>query len=407
MPNFHYKARNKDGESVVGVMEGASGEVVRISLGERGLIPIQVMEVKPKAHSSMAVFLQKLEKIRPQDLILFNRQLATLIHAGIPITASLTTLSEQTKNKQLSRALKDVVQKIEKGSSFSEALADHPGVFSPLYINMIKAGEAGGVLDEVLEKLAGLTEREAENKAKMKAAMRYPKIVIMAMSAAFFVVVTFVIPRFAGLFRSAKVTLPLPTRILLALNDFLHQYWYLGLVIVLAVVVGFKLVVRTKKGRWVWDNLKLKIPILGSLFAKIILSRFARMLGVLNRSGIPILTNLGLVAELLDNAVFSEVVLDLRKNVEQGKSLAEPLRGSTIFTPMVVHMIAVGEESGSLDEMLFKVSDYYDAEVDNTLRNLSTLIEPVLIVLIGGMVLVLALGVFLPMWDMAAVMGKF
>ncbi|TSA10259.1 MAG: type II secretion system F family protein [Deltaproteobacteria bacterium] len=406
MPNFRYRARDKNGEAVTGMMEGPSREMVANRLGELGLIPVQFREEKPKSYGSAVKFFQKMEKVRAADMVLFNRQLATLIHAGIPITASLTTLSEQTRSKKLSRVLKDVVRWVEGGSSLSDALSRYPEVFSALYVNIVKAGEAGGVLDEVLERLASLTEKEAETRAKMKAAMRYPKIVIVAICVAFSIVMGFVIPRFAGMFRAAKAPLPLPTRILLAVNDFLHQYWYLGLVVIAGLVIGFKLVVRTEKGKALWDSFKLKVPIFGSLVSKIILSRFARMVGVLNRSGVPILTNLGLVAELLNNAVFSRVVIDLRKGVEQGKSLAEPMRSSAIFTPMIVHMVTVGEESGSLDEMLFKVSDYYDAEVDDTLKNLSTLIEPLLIVLIGGMVLALALGVFLPMWDMATVVTR-
>jgi len=267
---------------------------------------------------------------------------------------------------------------------------------------MIQAGEAAGTLDEILDRLAAMTEREKDTRARIKAATRYPKMVIIAISAAFIVLATFVIPRFAAMFTKFGGILPLPTRVMIGINHIIHNYWYLMLAVTAAIALGFYWYTNTKKGRLSWDGLMLRVPVFGSLFLMITMSRFTHMLGMFMRSGVSILDTLKITSAAVGNTVISREVQKLRESVIGGSGLAQPLKESGIFTPMVVQMISVGEQAGKLDEMMAKVSRYYDLDVEYTIKNLSTLIEPVLIIIIGGMVLFLAMAIFLPMWDMAS-----
>jgi type II secretory pathway component PulF len=336
----------------------------------------------------------------------FSRQLATLLSAGVPFVQSLATLEKQTENPRLKNTIVAVRTDLESGATFSDALAKHPKIFNKLYVSMIRAGETAGILDDILNRLALLAEHDAETRARVKAAVRYPLIVVVAISLAFAFLVSFVIPKFAAIFARFKTELPLPTRILIGINYVIQHYWYFIILGTGVLVWGIVSYVRTPQGRWHWDRLKLKLPVFGVLFQKVALSRFARVFSAMQKSGISMMITLEIAAETVGNVVIARVVEEMRDSLREGKRLLVPMEASGLFPPLVVQMISVGEETGQIDTMLNKVSDYYDMDVEYSLRNLSTMIEPILLLFVGGMVLFLALGIFLPMWNMMSLFRK-
>jgi type II secretory pathway component PulF len=397
MPVFTYKARDKTGRLVTGSAVEASVTAMEHSLDSKGLIPINVEE------SSKAFNFEKINrffyKIKPEDKIVFTRQLATLFSAGIPFIRSLETLSTQAVNPKMKEVINEVREGVEGGLSFANALKKHPAVFNNLYVNMIAAGEEGGVLDEVLDRLAVMAEKEEEIRAKVKSSTMYPKIVVFAIFAAVFVMLYFVVPRFTALYSKFGADLPLPTRILIGISEFFKSYWYLIFGLVIAAYAAFKSYVKTERGLYNWDKFSLNVPIFGALNLKVAMSRFARTFGTLFKSGIPILKTIDIVSNAIGNVVIAEVLTEIRDDVQAGAGLGEAMKKFELFPPIILQMIEIGEESGSLDDMLNKVSEYFDQEVDYGIKNLITALEPVLLVLIFGMVLFLALSVFLPMWD--------
>ena len=398
MPFYQYRARDKEGALHRGTMEARAKEAVADQLSGQGFIPVLIEE---ETQSLLGPdFFLNLTKITPQDLIVFSRQLATLVSAGIPFLSSLGTIEKQSENPRLKAAIADIRSSVESGTSFSDALAKHPKIFNKMYVSMIRAGETAGILDDILERLAMLAEHDADTRSRVKTAVRYPLIVVVAVGAAFAFLVSFVVPKFAAIFGRFKTELPLPTRILIGLNYLIQHYWYL---ILLGIPLAIWLVIRyvnTPKGRWQWDRVKLKLPVFGMLFQKVALSRFARVFGAMQKSGISMMLTLDIAGETVGNVVIARVVEEMRDNLREGKGLLGPMEASGLFPPLVIQMVSVGEETGKLDTMLNKVSDYYDMDVEYTLRNLSTMIEPVLLLFVGGMVLFLALGIFLPMWNM-------
>lgn len=402
MPFFRYKARDKFGALFEGTIETTNRELVATQLDGLGYIPVAITEEKEGIFSSD--FFQQFTRVSPQDMIIFSRQLATLIGAGLPFIISFATLIEQTENSLLKKVITKVKQDVEAGSTIADALEKHPKVFNGLYVNMIRAGEAGGVLDEILNRLAYLAEHEAETRARVKAATRYPIIVIAATAIAFVVLMTLVVPRFIEIYANFKGTLPMPTRVLIWLNKVIINYWYLIIGAIAGLGFGIRWYINTEAGRLQWDNIKIRLPIFGPIFLKVAMSRFSRIFATLNRSGLPILETLDIVSATIGNKVISRVIDNVRDSARGGKGLTHPMRVSKIFPPIVTRMMAVGEETGNMDDMLVKISDYYDTEVEYAIKNLSTLIEPILIVIIGGMVLFLALGIFLPMWNMISLM---
>jgi type II secretory pathway component PulF len=275
-----------------------------------------------------------------------------------------------------------------------------------MYVSMVRAGETGGILEEILNRLALLAEHDAETRARVKAAVRYPLIVVIAVVAAFVFLVSSVIPRFAGIFERFKTELPFPTRVLMGINYAFQHYWYLILLAIATIAGGTIWYLRTPAGRWQWDRVKLKIPIFGALFQKVAISRFARIFSSLQKSGLTMLLILDITADTVGNVAIARAIESMRESIRQGKTLAAPMEESGFFPPLVVQMVAIGEETGDIDVMLAKVSDYYDMEVEYTLRNLSTMIEPILLLMVGGMVLFMALGIFLPMWNMISLVAK-
>ncbi|TAL21959.1 MAG: type II secretion system F family protein [Nitrospirae bacterium] len=405
MPAYSYKGRTQTGDVISGVIDAPSPEAVAEQLFSKGYTPINI-EAEDKIKPSMDIGMQLFDRIKPEDLIVFSRQLATLVTAGISFLSSLDTLATQTKSKRLRSIIEKIRKDIEGGSSFSDALSKFPKVFSPLYVSMIRVGEEGGVLDDILERLASLLEHEAATKARMKAATRYPLIVVVSITIAFFVLTTFVVPKFAALYASSKVALPLPTRMLIFTNMAIKKYWLLIAAGIAGIIFAVKGYIKTPSGRWNWDKLKLGIPIIGDVIEKSVMSRFARIFSTLYRSGIPMLHTLDVVSGTLGNVIISRAVEVVKESVREGKGLAQPMASTTVFPPMVTQMVAVGEETGALDEMLTKVSDYYDREVEYAIKNLSTTLEPVLLVFLAGIILFLALGMFLPIWDMIHVMKR-
>ncbi len=405
MPLYRYRARDKDGALHTGTMEAVRKEGVADQLSGMGHIPV-LIEEQETARLSVIDLGALFARITSQDLIIFSRQLATLMSAGIPFIQSLVTLERQSENPRLKTAIFQIRRDIEGGSSFSDALARQPKIFNKLYVSMVRAGETAGILDDILSRLALLAEHESETRARVKAAVRYPLIVVIAISAAFAFLVTFVIPKFAAIFAQFKTELPLPTRILISINYVVQNYWYLIVLGVILAVWGVVWYLGTPAGRWQWDRLKLKLPVFGILFQKVALSRFSRIFGAMQKSGISMMLTLEIAGETVGNVVIARAVENMSGSLRDGKGLTAPMESSGLFPPLVVQMMSVGEETGQLDTMLNKVSDYYDMDVEYTLRNLATMIEPILLLFVGGMVLFLALGIFLPMWNLMSLFKK-
>src|SRR3989338_9036024 len=334
MPSYRYKARDKFGALFVGTFDSNGKEAVAGHLDGLGYIPVLIEEEKPGI--SLTQLLPGLGMVTSEDLIVFSRQLATLISAGIPFMASFIALEEQTENPKLKKVINAVRRDVEGGASFADALAKHPKVFSSLYTSMVKAGETGGVLDEILDRLALLAEHEAETRARIKTATRYPKIVMGALVVAFGILMTFVIPKFAALYANFKAALPLPTRIMIGINHVIHAYGLLILAAAISAFFGFRKFINTKDGRLWWDNFKLKLPIFGTIFTKTALSRFARVFGTLTRSGLPILQTLEIVSETVGNVVIARVVDNIRDSARQGRGIVQPMRVSKVFPPIVI-----------------------------------------------------------------------
>ncbi|AEA34097.1 type II secretion system F family protein [Hippea maritima] len=401
---FFYKGVS-EGKSLTGIIEAASYDEALLLLYDKGIDVEDLRQASAFDELSNLInqFRVKFGRVKLEDLIVFTRQFATLFDAGVPISTILERLSEQTVSFKLKGVVEQIKKDVDGGMSLSEAFARREDIFSPLYINMLKVGEESGTLDVVLERLATILETELQTRNRIKTATRYPKIVVSAIVIAFSIIITFVIPRFVSLFNKFNATLPLPTRILIGINNFVHNFWWLVIGLIIASIAFFKKYKKTPQGKRKIDEIILKLPILGKLVHKIYLSRIMRILGLLYKSGLAITTSLDIVAEATGNDVAKQAILAIRSYVESGATISRPIKSSEFFPDIVSDMVAVGEETGRLDEMLFKVSDYFDEEISYAINNLSTAIEPILLVFIAAMVLLLALGVFLPMWDMVKV----
>jgi MSHA biogenesis protein MshG len=403
MAIYKYKVRDKDGRPVSGTMEGSSQRAAIDDLRKMGYTPISIDEQKKKGFSFK---IELFSGIKAEDIVLFSRQMYTLLKAGVPLLTALEAVGEQTASARLKKAIASMRQDIEAGESFSNALSKHPKIFNGLCVSMVKAGEASGTLDSIMGRLAEMQEYEMEIKAKVNSATRYPLLALGTLVIAFFVIVTFVIPRFAMFFSQFKMELPLPTRILLGIYNFIHNYWYMVILGVLVLVVAFVKFINTPFGRQRWDNFKLRAPIFGPIIFKLSMSRFAKTLATLFASGISMLESLELTANTVGNVIIAKAVLNIRESVNEGKGLAEPMKVSRLFTPIIIQMVSIGEESGKLDELLLNASEHYDQQVDYAMKNLTTMIEPVLILCLGIMVLFVALGIFLPMWNMIQIVRQ-
>jgi len=407
VPFFSYKARNASGELLTGVMEGADSGAVADQLFSTGATPVEILVTKKNAATTGADigWWQKLteKKVSSMDVQLFSRQLYTLLKAGVPIMRGLAGLQESAISPAFGRIIKDVRESLDAGRELSAAMARHPTVFTPFYLSMVRVGEMTGRLDEVFLRLFDHLEFDRDMRARVKSATRYPSFVIAAMLIAMVIVNMFVIPQFVKVFASFNAELPLMTRILIGTSAFMVAYWPLLLVLTIAAIAAFRAWLRTVPGRYTWDRYKLKFPIAGKIILKGTMARFARSFALSSTSGVPIVQALTVVSQTVDNAYLCARVEQMRDGVERGDSILRTSVAAGVFTPVVLQMIAVGEESGSLDELMDEIAQMYEREVDYELKTLSAQIEPILIAFLGAMVLVLALGIFLPVWDLGKV----
>ncbi len=385
-------------------MEGEDENAVAQKLIQMGFTPVSITEVKQASRN--AKFSSSAIRVKFSELNMFTRQLATLQKAGLPILLSLNALSEQAQNKVFKEVISQIIRDIESGSNLSGALEKYPKIFNNLYLNMVASGEASGRLDDVLERLASLSEHDETIRLRIKSSTRYPIIVVIAMIIGFVVLTILVVPRYAKIYEQYTTALPLPTQILLWINYAVTKLWWLLIIIGIAARFLFKQYINTKTGRFAWDSLKLKVPVFGPLLLKLSISRFTRITGTLMRSGIPILKILDIASGSTGNEVVSKAITNIRDNVMEGKGIAEPMKVSGLFPPIVTQMVSVGEETGKLDDLLIHVSNYYDEQVDYTINNLTSLIEPILIFVLGLAVLFMALGIFLPMWNLMSIFKK-
>jgi MSHA biogenesis protein MshG len=400
MGTFTYRARDDRGLLVTGSIEAGSQRDVYAQLDARGLFPISAKETKTAGSFAIDDFLLRFQKVKYDDLIFFTRQLQTIIRAGIPVVAGLRALEEQTTSPKLKAAIKTVAQDIDRGQSLSEALSQHRSIFSELYISMVSAGEAGGGLEEVLERLAGIIEFQMKTKEMLKSAMRYPMFVVSTLIIAFVVLIKMVVPKFVPIFKSAKVALPLPTQVLLIINDLAEKYTFFTVGTIVLIIVLFILYKRTAAGAMNIDRIKLQIPLVGQIILKICMGRFAFTLENLVRAGIPIVKTLEIVSKTVGNNYIAAKVIEIGQNIEKGRGISKPLRDAGIFPPLVIHLISTGEETGALEEMLKEVSTHYDREVSYSVARLSAWVEPILTAGLSVMVLFLALAIFMPWWNM-------
>ncbi|MDD3656932.1 MAG: type II secretion system F family protein [Atribacterota bacterium] len=397
MPTFSYRARDNSGQIFSGVIEGDNREAVIDRLREMKYFIISV-EQKSQTLLSTEITLFKTIKIR--DLAIFYRQFATMVSAGLTLVNCLEILSKQTENKLLAKKIDDIKKSVERGSTLADAFASYPETFSKLYINMIKAGEIGGVLDDILNRMATLMEKEYELRQKIKSAMTYPSFIFGAALIMAVFMLAFILPQFVGIFQQFGGQLPFLTRMLVWLTIAFNRYWYIFFAVFALIIIAFLAYLRTKEGHKNIDRLKLKLPIFGNLFLKTSINRFTRTLGTLIRSGVPIIQSLRVSAESIGNDIISEAVMKAAERIKEGQSISAPLEESKVFPPMVTQMIMVGEESGELETMLLNVSQFYDQEVERAVEQMTSVIEPVLMVVVAGLVGVMVIAMYLPIFSM-------
>ncbi len=400
MPTFEWKGRDRAGRAQSGVLVADSKEAVLAVLRRQQMVPVAVKE------KGKEIALPRFRKgIDDKTLAVFTRQFSVMIDAGLPLVQCLQILGEQQEHKAFQRIIMQVREDVEAGSSLASALAKHPSAFNDLYVNMVAAGEAGGILDTILQRLAVYIEKAARLKAQVKSAMIYPVTVIAIAIIVVYIILWKVIPVFATLFASLDADLPLPTRIVVALSHFIGRFWWLILLSVVALTVMINRYYKTPQGKMVIDRLLLKAPVVGLILRKIAVARFCRTLGTLMSAGVPLLESLDITARTSGNAVIEQAIMEVRKQVEEGKTLSEPLGATQQFPPMVVHMISVGESTGALDTMLGKIAEFYEEEVDIAVAGLMKLIEPVMIFVLGVVIGGIVISMYLPMFDLIAKIG--
>lgn len=410
MHSYSYTGRTAQGEVTSGILESSDEQAVAKLLISRSITPIEIT-VKQGEQSKRSTKAQKdikihvlTPKVSIGDLVIFCRQMYSLTKAGIPIIRAITGLAS-TRSLRLRTALLDVIESLEKGRNLSSALAQHPKVFSQLFVSIVHVGENTGQLDSAFLQLSHYLEREQETKKQIKSATRYPTFVIFALVAALVVMNIFVIPVFAGMFEKFDTELPLMTRILLGMSDFFMHQWYLLVAFFLVCFFIIKHYKNTQVGRVKWDYWKLKLPIVGGIIERSLLGRFSRSFALMLNAGIPLTSALALVADAVSNAYMHDAIINMRRRIEKGESLSRVSAASGLFTPLVMQMIHVGEETGRVDELLSEVADFYEREVEYDIKSLTSKIEPILISIVAVMVLILALGIFTPMWDMMGAAG--
>jgi type IV pilus assembly protein PilC len=402
MPTYIYAGRTRKGRVTKGQLDAADERIARIQLKRRN-IDVTKLKVKPKDLFESVSFLQP--RVTSKDLVVFTRQFSTMIDAGLPLVQGLNMLTEQSQNRTFKRILSQVTRDVEGGSTLADALAKHPKVFDSLYVNLVAAGEVGGILDTILQRLAAYIEKNQKLKAQIKGALTYPAVVVAIAVIVIAVIMIFVIPVFQDMFSSFGKALPAPTQLVVNMSDFTKSniHWIILAIIILAF--AFKRYRATPSGRRRVDSAMLRMPIIGELIRKVAVARFTRTLGTMVKSGVPILDALEITARTAGNVIVEEVVMDARSSIAEGQTIAEPLSESIIFPGMVTQMISVGESTGALDAMLEKIADFYDDEVDATVAAMTSMLEPLLMLFLGGSIGGLVIAMYLPIFQMAAAMG--
>ena len=402
MPIYTWVAETKKGKVIKGELEAADEKAAGLQLKRRSLT-VKKIKPKPKDIFENVSFMQP--KVTNKDIVIFTRQFSTMIDAGLPLIQGLTILAEQAENKTFRDVLKEIVSDVEGGASLAEAMGKHPQVFDRLFVNLVAAGEVGGILDTILQRLAAYIEKAEKLKAQIKGAMTYPIVVVAIAIIVIAVIMIFVIPVFQDMFASFGKALPVPTQIVVAMSNFTKGNILYMIGAFILFVFLFKKFRNTTKGRKATDILSLKLPVFGPLLKKVAVARFSRTLGTMISSGVPIITALEIVAKTSGNVVLEEVIFDVRSSIAEGQPIAEPLSENDIFPNMVVQMIAVGEATGALDTMLEKIADFYDDEVDVAVEAMTSMLEPLLMVFLGGSIGGLVIAMYLPIFSMAAAMG--
>ena len=407
MPQFQYKGRSGNGQLVDGEIEGSNSSAVAGLLMDRDVVPISIVEKKIKVDVLEEISMRlNLQRVSIEEMLMFSRQMSALSRAGIPITRAISGILESIENPLLIRTLRDVLEQLESGRSLSVSFARHPRVFSNLYISMLQVGESTGNLEEIFELMGDYIDRNRNITQNIKTALRYPTTVIIAIVIALVIVNLFVIPKFASFFEANGLELPWQTVLLLTTSNFFVEYWAYMLGGLILAVVGFKYYIDTPEGRYNWHRFIVRAPLIGDIMHRAYMARFSRSFAMSYGAGVPIVLAMGVISRSIGNDFIASHVDGMREGIERGETLTRTARATGMFTPVVMQMFAVGEETGSLDEMMTFIAQFYEDEVDYDVKTLSDRIEPLIYVAIGGLVLVLALGIFVPMWDVAQLAGR-
>jgi general secretion pathway protein F len=406
MPVYAYRGINANGRNVGGIIDADTPKGARLKLRRSGIFPTEVAEESARAVVADAAAEEidwggLLTRVGPQDLALMTRQLATLVGAGLPLVECLGALIEQIDSPRQKRILSQVREQVVEGGTLADALKVHPRVFNELYVNMVRAGEASGALDIVLLRLADYTERSAALRNKVRAALTYPAVMAVVASGILFFLLSYVVPKVTKIFADTQQELPILTVVLLAISGFAQRYWWVIVSAVVTAVIAVRVSIRTPEGRLRFDRLTLRVPYAGKLLKKVALARFSRTLSTLLEGGIPLLQSLDIVKNVVTNTVLRNAIEDSRNSIREGQTIADPLRKSGLFPPLLIHMIAVGERSGELEQMLSRAADAYDGEVETSISALSSILEPLMIIFMGGVVLFIVLAILLPIFELS------
>ncbi len=410
MPQFKYAGKSTQGGPQKGVIEAASSQAAAQALLSQNIVPLTIVESKKRSaeNEGDGFDITRLfqQKVGLDEMIIFSRQMYSLLKAGIPIIRAIKGLSENASHKRFQEILKDIADQLEQGRSLSSSMAKYEKVFTRLTISVVVVGENTGKLDDVFLQLALYFEREQETRKRIKSALRYPTFVLIALAIAMFILNLFVVPVFTQMFERFDTELPIMTRVLIGTSNFFVSYWWLLIIVIVGGIFAVKQYVNSTNGRLKWDKFKLKLPVVGSIIERSLLSRYSRSFSMILRAGVPLTAGLSLTADAVDNAHMQKRIKEMRQGIEKGESLLRVSKNSELFSTLVLQMIAVGEETGRLEPLLEESADYYEREVDFDLKSLTAKIEPILIGFVAVMVLILALGIFTPMWNMmSAVKG--
>nr|HID59255.1 type II secretion system protein GspF [Desulfobacterales bacterium] len=403
MPVYEYSALNRKGKNVHGIIDADNPFAARERLRNLGLFPVEVSESSPRKRSISPgglPFSHIVNRVKSSHVSIMTRQLSTLLGAGIPLVSSLEALMLQTKNPVLKRTLAQVKESVNEGDSFADALSQHPGIFSPLYVNVVRAGEASGALEPVLKRLAEFSENQETLKGRIRSALAYPIFMFLVGFVVLFFLITYVVPNIVRIFQEMDQVLPLPTLILIGTSRFLRSFWWLLSLMVVGGIIGILYLKESRKGRYIWDKYRLLIPILGNLYQTMALARLARSLSTLLSSGVTLLTALEIAQRIVDNLVIADDIGTAITEVQEGKALATPLSQSRWFPPVVVQMVSIGEQTGELDDMLEKIADTYEREIEATIMTLTSLLEPVMILLMGITIGFIVISILIPIFEM-------